>query len=547
MIAEAALNGISLGGGGDQSEVANSGDMDVIFSAPFYTGIFLSSRRLQGKYGEHQEIVVRGMPSSLRWSYPVPGCGSWNGTVSPLHFIGCNVTEKSNSEESGLDELDKQIKASLSGIEKLETYSLKVKSLEVKFYEFAFGSVSIRLTGLKLSKDVKDSSENFEKLLTDCERRMRRVLNCVVRKATSAYRAAVPCCIRSRDILDIDNFEKLRDYTNLYKVDEVLDIDKFVKIDSGSIFQNLEQGLNWLPFCGKFSPFISEKGDITIAFGYDKAKNEEEDYINVSKTMGVYDALGKYFNNFLFSYYNYSVRQYEAIDAPGMFSMRNRFKTRGFLEKFTDIQMLYSQSIFMMKQNRNIYFTENQGKLWNAKNRYFKIEEIWENNDEQMRKLENWYQQVSNVSAHVSIMSSADFSLIAILFSLVIAGVLIALNSFASSANMIEKIWFEEISVLGNKIQNGANYISIEYASKHSLWTWGLIVILAAIFVAFIIFTLFYMPNFARSRKRQALSKSAIKILKKEYNDSNKKSRRDFKKERKKSCQNKQQCHDCKS
>lgn len=545
------------------------GDLDVTFSAPFYTGIFLSSRRLQGKYGDHQEIVADYMNKNCKdvWTYPKLGCESWKGTVSPSHFIECNLSKKCNSQECLLKKLCEKLKK-LHKKQSLNLSDLEVSLLNIKFYEFALGSVSIKVTGVKLSQSVKNAGK---KLLTEFEEEVRTILNCIANKATKVYSNAVPCCIKNIDMFDIDNFNRLEGDNGehdsdaaLYKTNavEVLDIHKFVEIESKKSFSDYSRLLQFfpvsreemkrLPFYGRLSLFSSDKGDITVAIADDEAKNKVDKLIMVSEAMGVYGALGKYFSNFLNSYYNYSARQYELIDAPGMYSMRKRFKTRGFLEKFADIQILYSQSIFVMKQNKNIYFSADQTKFWDAKNLYLKIDKVWENNDKQIEKLQNWYQQVSNISEHVSIISSADFSLVAILFSLLIAGVLFVGNSIYYSADMITEISFEIQDTFGKKMNVDINDVSIEFEDGN--WSQNFkswiqerdLIILFSVLLSFVIFAFVILPNFARTRKQNSLSKSQKKNLRKEYNENIKKNKKYFKQMRNTKCQNNIDCHVCK-
>lgn len=603
---------------------AKSGKVEVVFSAPFYTGVFLSSRVLQGNYECHRSIVITGMEKELPWgwSYPTDVSVFLDWTVSPPYFIGCSVTDNFDFKE-----MCEKIETCLSKIKEKNRLmsNLEVVSLDVKFYEFAFGSVSIRLAGTDPEK-AKDSEQdyNYMNVLNGCEEEMKKVLNCIAKKAAELYGKVVPCCIKNRDIIDIDNFCQLDGNISYYCRDKnnnetgntncsqngngeevdskdsdddqnsnenaadskdgndekkgnidsdgdqnsdkdengnqlcslcspnevlVLNVHKFIKIDNEEKFSDYhrlshffprpEKEIKRLPFYGRLAVFSSEKGDTTVAIDNDNDRDRVDGFIRVSEAMVVYGALGKYFSNFLYSYYNYSARQYEAIDAPGMYSMKTRFKTRGLLEKFSDIQILYSQSISMMKQTKHTYFTAEQEKFWDAKSCYSKIEKIWENNNEEMDQLKDWYQQVSNVSSHVSIITSVDLALVAIFFSLLSAGLFFVYSIF-NSAGMIKNVSFEKISVLGHEIPVGINDISIEYVDRNLLLTIFMIVSFLGALIAFAAIAA-RMPHIGRSRRKRALPKSERKKLKKEYKQQMKR----LKQQGKEPCLNSSECHVC--
>lgn len=473
MIAEVPLNGTSLGGGGDQPEGANSGDMDVTFSAPFYTGVFLSSRELQGDYeyqkektdeddqkseenvpfasvglgrGEdyvcHQTIVSNEMEERMSWKRDLPPYISnfWDRTVSPSYFIGCSVTEESEFDEmfSTTVDISDEIKKTT-----LLNFDLEFKSCDVKFYEFGFGSVSISFTESRYSEGDLDETEIHEKLLTFSEEVARKkFLDPIAKKATEIYRRSVPCCIKNSDIWDIDNFAGLEITEDMCRIGEVQEIN-MVAVFEGEYRTKFENKLQkrFVCFSDKLceSPvnatykLFTDGKNITISLGEQNNNKELSDLLFVSEMAGVNLAVGRYFNNFFFSYLNYATSEYEAITSRNTYRVGNIKRLKNLAEKFFDSKTIYHQVYHQIQENSSIYSNIYKSKLLSLFPQRETIQAIWNKSNKLEEKITDMHNQINIIRSQYSFLANLDIVNVALIVQIVSLSVII---SFELSDNV---------------------------------------------------------------------------------------------------------------
>lgn len=469
MIAEAVLNGTSLGGGGDQHEGANFGDMDVTFSAPFYTGVFLSSRELQGDYeyrketsgadeqvsgesvpfasagldrGEdyvcHQTIVINEMEKKVSWGWnkPLYVSNFWDRTVSPSYFIGCSVTEESKFNEilPTIADISNEIKKT-----DLSNSELEFKSCDVKFYEFGFGSVSVSFTWLKLPEGEANSAESLKEFLIAGQKAVKDILlNSIAEKVTEAYRSSVPCCIKNSDIWDIDNFAGLEISEAMCGVGKVQEINMVAALererqaDFDELSGELEKGflyfskdLHEVPYNATCKLFTDGE-NITIALG--RQKKEKEDILFVTEMMGVNLGVGRYFSKFFYSYLNYAASEYEAITSRSTYRVGNIKRLKNLAEKFFDSKTVYHQICHQTQENSSICSNIYRSKLLSLFPQHKKIQAIWSESSKLAEKITDMHNQINIIRSQYSFLANLDIVNVTLIVQIVSLSVLISLE-----------------------------------------------------------------------------------------------------------------------
>ena len=444
--------------------VADPSDLVITFSAPFYTGVFLSSRELQGDYKYspkeateddsdasadlnkeqagrynskevtkdnsdessdlhknneskcHQEIVIEGMQEELPWGWRLPPNAAhfWERKVSPPYFIGCSVTL-----ESDMDKLASKIQESLSEIKEIDLSDLKVKSLEVKFYEFAFGSVSIKTEGSKLSKDQIDLNKAFENFRVYVERNIREILDCIAEKVTNFYRESVPCCIKNSDIWDINNFGGLEATEGMCGIGSVQEINTVVAMKHSNetnsinliselkkVFVDFSKKLRKPPFNGSYNLFSTKEQNTTIAVSKTQNYEELERINNVFEVLGVQFALGRYFDNFFHSHYNYTSIQYEIVESRDHIFWKNLWGFKNLIEKFLDVQATYFQIKDLASKNMIIpNYDEYASKLHSTFPKSTTIYDFFNKADQKMNQIEKQYDKMKFIATKYSTLS----------------------------------------------------------------------------------------------------------------------------------------------
>lgn len=406
-------------GGGGSAGVADFGDLDVTFSAPFYTGVFLSSRELQGdcNYMVHQKIVANGMIGTLaqEWEYPKPGCESWQGTVSPLYFIGANLNDVSAVQIQKFKENILNLK---------NNYELNFLGIRVKFFEFGFGIVSIRFKKPNGDQNIASYVRDLKSMLLNCEEAVNCVLNSIANEVTKTYYSSVPCCIKNSDIWDIDNFAALESAEGVCKIGKVQEISIVAVTEEkcpatfnvlrGTLAKNLLYFSNQLleaPVNATYRLF-TDGGNLIIALG--NSKNDKEiEYLSCANEMIVSSlVIEKYFKNFFYSYNNYISSEYEIIESKDNIFWKNIWNFKNLIEKFFDIQSLYFQiKDFVLKNmltsNHSVYIAELytiHPKL-NTKINIFSI------TDENMKQFEKQFEQIKFLTKKYFAVSATILSI----------------------------------------------------------------------------------------------------------------------------------------
>ena len=441
------LSDAAPGGSGGSGGAVNFGDLDVTFSAPFYTGVFLSSREMQGNYECHQNIVIEGMEEKLRWGWNSPSDISefWRRKVSPPYFIGA---EKSNQSSPVIRKVKCYIY--LSGFR----YGFRYDSLElkVKFFEPGFGLVSVRLSGLVHYQGAVFSAKNFERFLADREGRIRQALDSIAQEITRAYRSSVPCCIKNSDIWDINNFGGLEATEGMCGIGSVQEINTVVAMQHSDetnfinltsefkkVFVDFSEKLRKPPFNGSYNLFSTKEQNTTIVASMIQNHDELEDIIDVSEVLGVQLAVGRYFNNFFFSYYNYVACEYELITSRNMHRFGNIKKIRNLMEKFLDCKKLYSQ---VHKQIIAELFCTNSydARLLSLWPQSASVQKIWNNSDQSVKEIFDIHKQISSVRSEHSFLTNLDMLYVSIFISSFVFGSVILLELFDGDSNYNQ--WF---------------------------------------------------------------------------------------------------------
>ena len=455
MIAEVALNDTELGGDGDQPGGANSGDMDVTFSASFYTGVFLSSRELQGNYKEHQEIVINGLEGELSWGweYPLYGGDYWQKTVSPVYFVGVELDDP-------LEVLEQDLGCNISDFQ--DTYELASAKAEIKFFEFGFGSVSIRFKGLKRKQCMVDSVKDLKKMLSVCEESVKPFLDAFAVKVAQAYRSSVPCCIKNSDIWDINNFEGLEIINGASNSEGIYKVGDIEKINILAVLEGIDQNnfdlldielrkqflcfseeLNDVPFNAECTLFKSDR-NIVIALGQNVRSKinsiEVDNIVEAVEMMTVSTGIAKYFNNFFYSYFNYVSSEYEVIASRDFTRRKVLYGLKNLMEKFSDVKIIYSQVYLQLQEYAGYCGDYGKTKLVQLLWKNSRAQEVWDKSDASLAKLADINNRVDKIKS--SNIGFANLSFVnTTLMLLILAGMLSVLNIFLNiiSINDLEE------------------------------------------------------------------------------------------------------------
>ena len=416
-----AQGGAVPSGSGGPGGAVNFGDLDVIFSAPFYTGVFLSSRELQGNYECHQNIVIEGMEEKLRWGWssPLDISEFWHRKVSPPYFIG---TEKSNQSSPVIRKVKCYVY--LSGFR----YGFRYDSLElkVKFFEPGFGLVSVRLSGLVPYQGAVFSAKNFSRFLADREERIRQALDSIAQEVTRAYRSSVPCCIKNSDIWDINNFGGLEATEGICSIGSVQEINTVVAMQHSDeknfinltselkkVFVEFSKKLRKPPFNGTYNLFSTKEQNTTMAVSMIQNHDELGDIIDVSEVLGVQLAVGRYFDNFFYSYYNYTSSQYEIVESKEHILWKNLWGFKNLIEKFFDVQSMYFQTKDLVSKDILIPNCDKQiSKLYSVFPKNTTIDNYFCKADQKINKIEKQYDKIKFIASKYLTFSVGFFAVV---------------------------------------------------------------------------------------------------------------------------------------
>ena len=446
MSPESACSGTASGEDGGSTGAVDFGAWDVTFFASFYTGVFLSSRELQGNYREHQEMVVRGMRDSLLWGWIFPRLGteSCDRRVSPVYFIG----SEPNNKMSALSQEIMNLKSCFKDVFKFESVAA-----QVKFFEFGFGLVSVRFEGLRSSKGSVCSDKEFRNLLSNCKQALMSAIDSVVAKATNAYRCSVPCCIKNSDIWDINNFGGLEGTEGMYRVGEVQetgvlvaleqeDKEDFdaVKAELKKSFFSISKDLQSVPYRATYKLFTSGES-ITIALGKQKNDKEINEVSDIIGMLEVQLVVGKYFNNFFCSYYNYAACEYEAITSRNMHRFVNIKRLRNLTEKFLDCQTFYFQVHQQILAGTAFETNTYKAKLSSLLPRNAKVQKLWDNSSKSVKGIMDMHSQISAVGSSRSLLTNLDMSHVAVYISLMVFVTVTSFELFDGDSSPLQWIF----------------------------------------------------------------------------------------------------------
>lgn len=455
MSSESAGFSTVSGEGGGSAGAVDFGALDVTFSASFYTGVFLSSRELQGNYEVHQRIVQVGLERKLPWGWKYPSYGDahWQKTVSPVYFVGVEL-------EDPLAVLSQNIVNRISTFK--DNYEFDSIGVRIKFFEFGFGSVSIKFEGLSIKEGMMGSAEDLKKILSVCEKAIKPTLDSVVVEVAEAYSCCVPCCIKNSDIWDINNFngleitEGVNHGEGIYKVGCIEVINIFavlmrneqqnfdaLALQLRKLFLCFSEELNDVPFNVEYTLFKSG-GNVVIALGKNTNGGinlvETDDMIEAMEVMTVGTGIARYFNNFFFSYFNYASSEYEIIASRSLARYAHNYRLRNLIEKFSDVKTIYSQVYLQLKEYNGFCVDYRRTKLIQLLWKDLKVQEAWHKSDSSMKKLteiNNWLDKI-----RLSNIGLANLSFVNIMLMLtILVGInaTLALAIDIASNNNLEK------------------------------------------------------------------------------------------------------------
>lgn len=445
MSPESVCSGTASGEDGGSTGVVDFGVLDVTFSASFYTGVFLSSRELQGNYREHQEMVIRGMKDSLLWGWTFPRLGSksCDRRVSPVYFIG----SEPNNKMSALSQEIMNLKSCFKDVFEFESVAA-----QVKFFEFGFASVSVRFEGLRSSKGSVCSDKEFRDFLSNCKQALMPAMDSVVAKATNAYRCSVPCCIKNSDIWNINNFGGLEGTEGMYRVGEVQETSVLVALEQENkedfnavkaelkkSFFSISKDMQGVPYRATYKLFTSGES-ITIALGRQKNDKEINEVSGVIGMLEVQLVVGKYFNNFFCSYFNYASCEYEAIASRSMYRFVNIKRLRNLMEKFLDCKTLYSQVHQQILGETALETNIYKAKLLNLLPQNSAVQKFWNNSNQSVKAIMDMHNQISTVRSSHSLLANLDMAHAATYISLLGVIALIAFELFDGDFSILQGV-----------------------------------------------------------------------------------------------------------
>ena len=371
------------------------------------------------------------------WSPPPDVPEFWNRTVSPSYFIGAEI---GNSSPWLAKMISDFIMWSRVWNNCWYKYNSNNMHVSVKFFEFGFGSASIRLEGFSDYRVTTSSAESLKEFLTNCEKVIRPILNSIASSASREYRKCVPCCIKNSDIWDIDNFAGLEASEAICRVGKVQKLNittalemklchkfKKHKNELDNAFCYFSKDLHKVPYNASYRLFTD--GESTIA-ALARENNDVElnGLFHTIEMTEVYLSLGQYFNVFFNSYHNYTSSEYEIISSKDHIFWWNLWKFKNLIEKFFDVQAMYFKmknliSSSMFTSRHNAYMS----KLYSIYPKNCTLKKYFEKADKSIDQLSRLCKKIEFLTTQYSTLSTTLFSvfapmsiaLISILFSMV--------------------------------------------------------------------------------------------------------------------------------
>lgn len=410
---------------------------NVTFSAPFYTGVFLSSRELWNRYECHIEMVKQRMEAQLPWKWEgSQGKSIWNYSFSPDYFIGCDVNDEKILREYKVE----------CGVKMFE-----IRQIRVKLFEFGFGSVSV----------VYSVSSNFSvNTLQHYDNKLKSSLSRIATKVVDTFKESVPCCVVNVDTRDIYNFQRVEtsnlfdDGCNLQQVSAVIIVNRlenFQKINNflkSQFFKFDDIPSNINLFCSySFFGMHGSEGMIGLCMSSNIA--ESNSFALTVELLNVYLASAVYFDNFFHSYFDFVVSEYEMYERieGDRSRWRNLFRLESLGEKFSDVLLIYSHTISLMQNQENCYSAQME--------KYQIQKYFWENLpvrktidcaiqqiEEKIESLKSIHNQIDNAKNLYAIRGDEHASFVSTLASLLTF--LVAIATFIVSIQIFDNNYIRE-------------------------------------------------------------------------------------------------------
>ena len=422
--------------------------VSVTFSAPFYTGVFLSSRELRSEYRCHIEMIKQKMEDQLSWGWEESQRKfAWNCSLSSDYFLGCDVNDKEILRDFTVE----------SGLNNFEIYQISVSKFSVRFFEFGFGSVSVTYS----------VSPNFPlTILKDYQSSFKLSLSRISAKVCNVYKKSVPCCVIDIDIQDIYNFQKVEQSKfingnwNLQQVSAIVTVYEektFYKINHSlkSEFYKLDDNLSSDNLLCLYSFFAKHGNEGIVGICMSKNVEEINSFVLTVELLNVYLAVVVYFDSFFYFYFDFVASEYELYEGTGgsRSKWRNLLRLKSLGEKFSDVLLIYSQTVSLVQNHfpriqdqRSNY--SNQREEYQVQRYYLKnfpvrqtIDRVIKQTERKIKNLEQIHDQIDRAKNLYAIEGGEHASFFTALLQLLtlfvaLATLVVTTQAFENTVNI---------------------------------------------------------------------------------------------------------------
>lgn len=317
----------------------NLNNLDIVFSGPFRTDIFLDFRHLTAVgYKKSQEqiqtAVSEGKHGFLDWDFPKLEAGQLHKlgnfgrgkTIIPRYYMGCTINDFNNPAIPDCIENSFTINCEeLLGTE----YNATIKWFRVRIYEFGFGSVSmcINLSCVRNFENIDAVNANdLPKVAVEASNMIENNSIEWIRKIIRNIIREMEKCIKKFDIKQFPTLDKEFDETNIfsetgdimwthrlfcYSAENKNSLDSVSSemdvILSGTQDNSFEHPNSILRFGVANSIVISLNESNQNKWIRNKENLAFESASRVIQAANVYYAVAQYLDNSLFWFLNYSV------------------------------------------------------------------------------------------------------------------------------------------------------------------------------------------------------------------------------------------------
>ena len=390
-------------------------NLDIVFTGPFRTDIFLDFRYLTAVgYEGGQEKIMQAMASNPNyscydWHYPKlePGQIYKSGnfgrgkTIIPRYYLGCTLSSSDLSE---------QTKHNFMINDELKEYGYEAEIvwIRLRMYEFGFGSFSacIKLQGEKSTICVEELQKISEKISDLIEKNEIELIAKIISSITAEFNT------------QINNFE----IKQFPPIDTEFEISKKWGA-AGEIMwthrlfcYSSENGESFKILSEKINKILSPKGEVISADSKDflglgvansaviccqksdssrwegSSENRGKNLLfesasRVLQAANVYYAVSQYLDNSLFWFFNYSVDR--AREEKNIKKLRE-------LEKEIIEHIQFSNQYTALLDQYKLYLNPTSKKMWD------KIDDAWELHkrvqglDKQIHNIIMLYDRITN-------------------------------------------------------------------------------------------------------------------------------------------------------